>query len=84
MSVSDKPVMKSCCKTCPFKLNDKGVYQNMHLANQVIANNMFRSQQLCHNTRLDNIEETHRCFGYYQYSVEIYDKMGLEPKKHMK
>lgn len=76
--------MPSCCKTCPFKLNDRGIYQNMQLANSVISRNLFKSQQICHHPRTQGLEETHRCRGYYDYSVEIYERLGMNPKENIK
>lgn len=50
MQVCNLPVMKSRCKTCPFKENNKRIWQNVELANTVIARNLFNSQQICHGT----------------------------------
>jgi len=40
------PVMKKCCRTCPFKLNEKGLYQDMNLANEVIKRTLFQAHQI--------------------------------------
>lgn len=82
--VSEMPVMKACCKTCPFRLDDNGRYQDTELANTVISRNLFQSQQICHHPRIKGGKETHRCKGYYDYAFEIYDRMGLEPAKNLK
>lgn len=82
--VSKLPVMKACCKTCPFKEDEKGNFQNISLANTVIQRNLFKSQQICHGTEGENRKPNNRCKGYYDYSFEIYDRMGLNPKENLK
>ena len=82
--VSDKPIMAKCCNTCPFKQNERGMWRDVHLANEVIQRNLFNSQQVCHHPRLSGKEETHRCRGYYDYAFEIYDRMGLDPINNLK
>lgn len=80
--VSELPVMKACCKTCPFKDNGSG-FQNPELANTVIERNLFNSQQICHGTEGENREAKNRCKGYYDYSFKLYQDLGLEPEKHL-
>lgn len=82
--VSELPVMKSCCKTCPFRLNGRGIFQNGELANTVIQRNLFNSQQICHGTETKNRKANNRCKGYYDYAFVIYQRLGLEPEKHLK
>lgn len=81
--VSDKPIMGKCCKTCPFKKTESGAFQNTELACKVIERNFLKSQQICHHPRTVGKKETHRCRGYYDYAFEIYQRMGLEPEKHL-
>lgn len=81
-NISDKPVMKSCCKTCPFKMNRMGEWQNFEIANIVIERNLFKSQQVCRGTEGENREINNRCKGYFDYAYEIYHRMGIEPKKN--
>lgn len=83
LNISDKPVMKSCCKTCPFKVNGRGIWQNVELANIVIERNLFKSQQVCHGTEGDKRETNNRCKGYFDYAFLIYDRMGLNPKENL-
>lgn len=80
--VSELPVMKSCCKTCPFRKTDKGMFQDSDLANKVIERNIFKSQQICHGTEGKNREPNNRCKGYYDYSLEIYEKIFDKDKIH--
>ena len=83
INVSTLPIMKNFCKTCPFKPNKKGHWQNVELANEVTSRTLFKAQQICHGTEGENREPNNRCKGYYDYSFDIYQKMGLEPEKHM-
>ena len=66
-----------------FQKNKEGEWQNPGLAATVIQRNLFQSQQICHGTEGKNREPNNRCKGYYDYSFDIYQKMGLEPEKHM-
>lgn len=77
MDVSKLPVMKKYCKTCPFKPNAKGEFQNVNLACEVIKRTLFQSQQICHGTEGENREPKNRCFGSFEYNAEIYERMGL-------
>lgn len=83
--VSEYPIMSKCCKSCPFKQDEKGLMQNVKLTNTVIGRNLFKGQQMCHSTRptIDG-DDTHRCRGYYDYSFEIYKRMGLNPEENLK
>lgn len=76
--------MKSCCKTCPFRNNKKGFWQDNKLAAEVIKRNLFKSQQICHGTEGENRKPNNRCKGYYDYAFEIYDRLGLDPGKNLK
>ena len=81
--VSKKDIMVKCCKTCPFKKDENGVWRDGRLANEVIQRNLFKSQQICHHPRTQGKEETHRCRGYYDYAFAIYSRLGLQPEKHL-
>lgn len=69
--------MKACCKTCPFKKNDKGFEQDPILASEVTSRTLFNSQQICHGTEGKNREANNRCKGSYDNNKIIYDRMGL-------
>lgn len=72
------PVMESHCKTCPFKPNELGVYQDMYLANQVIERTLFKAHQICHGTEGKNRKPNNRCKGAYDHNMEIYKRMGVD------
>lgn len=72
------PVMKSCCKTCPFKQDENGRWANIELANEVISRTLFKAQQICHGTEGKNRKAHNRCKGAYDNNFEIYKRLGLE------
>jgi hypothetical protein len=72
------PVMKNCCKTCPFKKDEKGLYQDVPLANEVIKRTLFKAHQICHGTEMQNREPTHRCKGAFDHNMEIYKRLGWD------
>lgn len=76
-------VMKACCKTCPFRKDQSGRWQNPELANTVIQRNIFKSQQICHGTEGKDRKANNRCKGYYDYVFDLYQRLGLEPEKHL-
>lgn len=71
------PVMESCCKTCPFKEDGDGRWQDAQLANQVIERTFMKAQQICHGTEGGNREANNRCKGAYDHNKTIYDRMGV-------
>lgn len=75
--VCELPVMKAHCKTCPFKQDEKGIMQNVELANEVISRTLFKAQQICHGTEGKNREPNNRCKGSYDYNFEIYKRLNL-------
>jgi len=89
LPVNHLPIMKACCKTCPFKANDKGHFQNPTLANEVISRTLFKAQQICHGTEGEHREPNNRCKGSYDFNFTIYQRLGLDhllenpnPKDH--
>lgn len=76
-NVAELPVMKACCKTCPFKEDERGVWQDVELASKVIERTLFQGQQICHGTEGKRREAHNRCRGAWEYNNEIYKRMGL-------
>lgn len=74
----DLPVMKNYCKTCPFKPNKKGVWQNVELANKVVERTLFKANQICHGTEGKNRQANNRCKGAFDHNFEIYKRLGFE------
>lgn len=79
--VSTLPIMKKHCKTCPFKPNEKGHWQNVELANKVTLRTLFKAQQICHGTEGKNRKANNRCKGSFDYNEEIYKRMGFDTDK---
>lgn len=75
--VSELPVMQSCCKTCPFKLDEHGKMFDAELASEVTKRTLFNAQQICHGTEGKNRKANNRCKGSYDHNKTIYDRMGL-------
>lgn len=75
--VSDLPVMKSCCKTCPFKKDENGIELDSKLASEVTARTLFQAQQICHGTEGKSRKANNRCKGSYDANMVIYERMGL-------
>ena len=84
MKSSDLKVMPVECKTCPFKLNDKGLHQNIELVNAVTERTLFKGQQICHKDSYNKKKEQFRCKGSYDYNMEIYKRIGLEDYENYK
>lgn len=74
--VSELPVMKACCKTCPFRLED-GKMRDVMQANIVTERTLFKAQQICHGTEGKNREPNNRCRGSFDFNMTIYERMGL-------
>jgi len=70
------PVMESCCKTCPFKEDENGRWQNIELANVVISRTLFKANQICHGTEKSNREARNRCKGAFDHNFKIYERLG--------
>jgi hypothetical protein len=77
LPVCELPVMKSHCKSCPFKPDSNGRWQDVSLSNEVIQRTLFKAQQICHGTEGKNREPHNRCKGAFDHNQEIYDRMGL-------
>lgn len=78
MEAYQLPVMKSHCKSCPFKPNKNGMWQDMELATQVVDRTLFKAHQICHQTEGDNREPHNRCKGAFDYNMDIYKRLGLD------
>ena len=77
INAKELPVMKSHCKTCPFKEID-GREANPQLAADVTARTLFKAHQICHGTEGPNREPRNRCKGSYDHNKMIYERMGLD------
>lgn len=76
--VNKLPVMKSFCKTCPFRPIGKNTVLNRALADEVTSRTLFNSQQICHGTEGKNREPRNRCYGSFETNSDIYKSFGLD------
>lgn len=73
-NAGDLPIMKNHCKSCPFKPDAAGKWQDPELANTVTNRTLFKAQQICHSTEGKNRKPTHRCKGSFDNNDEIYKR----------
>lgn len=77
-NITDLPVMKAPCKTCPFKEDERGRWQDVELANTVIQRTLFKGHQICHGTEGKNRKANNRCKGLFNHNSTIYERMGFK------
>jgi hypothetical protein len=75
--VSELPLMKKSCKTCPFKVMPDGSLFDAQTADIVIKKTLFSSQQICHSTEGKRRKPKNRCVGSWNYNYQIYKRMGF-------
>lgn len=75
--VCELPVMKKHCKTCPFKPDENGKWQDVEIANKVVERTLFQAQQICHGTEGKNRKANNRCRGAFDHLRTIYVRMGM-------
>ena len=78
MRVCDLPVMKAHCKSCPFRDNGNGIWQDVQLASEVIERTLFQGHQICHGTEGKNRKPNNRCKGAFDANMEIYKRLGVD------
>lgn len=72
------PVMKSYCKTCPFKPDKNGRMRDAELAAVVQQRTLFKSHQICHGTEGKHRKANNRCKGAYDANMQIYERLGYK------
>jgi hypothetical protein len=78
VNASELPVMKTCCKTCPFKEGENGRQRDAKLAAEVTNRTLFKAHQICHGTEGKNRKANNRCKGSYDTNMIIYKRLGVE------
>lgn len=76
--VCELPVMQAHCKSCPFKPDENGLWQDAELATKVIERTLFQGQQICHGTEGKSRKPNNRCKGAYDHNLEVYKRLGLD------
>lgn len=74
-NIGDLPIMKGCCKSCPFKIDSSGRWQDQELANKVITRTLFKAQHICHGTEGVGRKANNRCKGAFDHNEEIYKRV---------
>lgn len=72
--ISNMPVMKGKCKSCPFHEKHQG---QIEIANMVRKRCMTEASQVCHHPQLQGKKETHLCRGARDYQQQIFHRMGV-------
>ena len=75
--ITEFPVMKKKCATCPFRENEQGRYNDPQLVNRIKTDVLTEVSQICHHPRLDGKEETHLCRGARDFQLEIFHQIGF-------
>jgi len=80
VKAGELPVMKSFCKSCPFRPDEQGHWTDTKLCNTVIERTLLKGHQICHGTEGPNREWRNRCKGAFDHNSVIYERLGV-PKE---
>lgn len=72
IDVTDFPVMRTKCPTCPFNYNG-----DIEIANSVRERCITKGSQICHHPKLHGKKETHLCRGARDYQLMIFHRIGF-------
>ncbi len=75
--ISQFPVMKQKCATCPFNTEDKGRHNDPELVDKIKQRILSQTSQICHHPVLSDKEESHLCRGARDYQIEIFKRIGF-------
>ena len=75
--ISDYPVMKRRCKTCPFNKNKEDCYNDPKLVDRIKRDGLTDASQICHRPALSGQRETHLCRGARDFQQEIFYYIGF-------
>ena len=75
--ISNLPVMKKQCMTCPFRTDERGRHLDERLVAKIQMCVLTESSHICHHHKLVNRPESHLCRGARDYQLEIFYRMGL-------
>ncbi|MEL7418547.1 MAG: hypothetical protein AAFR62_06600 [Cyanobacteria bacterium J06629_2] len=78
--VSDFPIIKQQCRTCPFRTDSRGKYRDPVLVANIQQRCLTESSQICHHPALSDKEQTHLCRGARDYQLEIFYRIGMLEK----
>ena len=75
--ISNFPVMKGICPTCPFKRDEAGVEKCQEIADMVRVRCMTSASQICHHPRLHGKNENSLCRGARDYQLQMFYRIGF-------
>jgi len=71
-NVSNFPVMKKTCPSCPF-----GEGNWSEVTDMVKGRCITKASQICHHPRLHNKRESHLCRGARDFQITIFHRLGV-------
>lgn len=72
--ISNMPVMKRKCSSCPFHEEHK---EQRQIADMVRERCITEASQICHHPRLHDKKETHLCRGARDFQQQIFHRLGV-------
>jgi hypothetical protein len=75
--ISNWPVMRAQCSTCPFRCDAKGRHADPQLVARIQAQALSEASQLCHHPSLSGKPETHLCRGARNFQLTIFFRLGV-------
>ena len=76
IDISEFPVMKTCCATCPFRTEEDGRMRDTEVASRVMAR-LLNACQICHHPRIKGQGEVALCRGARDHQLTLFYRMGL-------
>ena len=73
--IKNYPTRKQKCVTCPFRVDDDGMFYDPSLVSELQVRS-FTSSHLCHHPTLYGEAETHICRGSRDYQIEMFFRLG--------
>lgn len=75
--ISNFPVMKSECPTCPFKKDENGRERSPEIADMVRERCLTRASQICHHPALKGKKQDHLCRGARNFQLNFFYRLGV-------
>lgn len=76
IDITNWPVMKSKCPTCPFNEDSSGREQSPDVAASVRNRCLTTASQICHHPRLKGKKQDHLCRGARDFQLQIFYRLG--------
>ena len=75
--ISQFPVNKGKCATCPFRTDTRGRYPDSQLVSKVQQTALNQGSQICHHHELVGKEPSHLCRGARDFQLKIFHSLGI-------